>query len=119
MCLKKLTLSYLCQVDGLLRELLHREPLHQLVEMEHGSGLEVLDQRGKKVVDLLAAVLHLSRLPDGVHVGGTQFALHREEVEDDVGLLDHLHMQVWPEDVLHEAGLEDPLGDGGCLVNVD
>ena len=49
--------------------LLHRKPLHQLIEMEYWAGFEVLDQRGKEVVDLLAAVLHLGRLPDGVHVG--------------------------------------------------
>ena len=88
---------------------LHGKPLHQLVEMEHRASFEVLDQGGKEVVDLLATVLHLSRLPDGVHVGGTQFALHREEVEDDVGLLDHLHMEVWPKDVLHESRVENPL----------
>ena len=88
---------------------LHRKPLHQLVEMEHRAGFEVFDQGGKEVVDLLAAVLHLSRLPDGVHVGGTQFALHREEVEDDVGLLDHLHMEVWSKDMLNKTRVENPL----------
>ena len=109
MCLKKLTLSHLCQVDGLLCVLFHREPLHQLIEMEHGACLEVLDQRGKKVVDLLAAVLHLSRLPDRVHVGRAQLALHREKVEDDVGLLDHFHVEVWPKDVLDKTRVKNPL----------
>ena len=66
---EKLNRSHLGQVDRLLCVLLHRKPLHQLVEMKHWAGFEVLDQRGKKVVDLLAAVLHLGRLPDGVHVG--------------------------------------------------
>ena len=37
-------------------------------------------------------------------------ALHGEEVEDDVALLDELEVEVGPEDVVHKFALQDPLG---------
>lgn len=64
---------------------------HQIVEMQDGPGLQVLDQRRQEIMDLLAAVLQLSRLPDGVKVAVRYLAFHSQEVEYNVGLLDNLN----------------------------
>ena len=45
-------LQDLRQVDGLLRVLLHRKLLHQLVQMQHRTGFKILDQRQKEIVHL-------------------------------------------------------------------
>jgi hypothetical protein len=39
---------------------------------------------------LFAAVFKLGRLPDGLHVRVGQLALHAQEIENNVRLLDHL-----------------------------
>ena len=64
--------------------------LHQVVEVEDGPRLQVLDQRRQQVVNLLAAVLQLGRLPDTVQVGVGDLPLHGKKVEDDVGLFYNL-----------------------------
>ena len=46
-------LQKLRQVDGLLGVLFHGENLQVVVEAEHRTGLQVLDQRQKQVVNLL------------------------------------------------------------------
>ena len=50
-------LQHLCQVDGLLCVLLNRKLLHKFIQMEDRPSLKIFDQRRKKVMNLLAAVL--------------------------------------------------------------
>lgn len=60
------------------------------VEVEHRPGLEMLDEWRQQVVNLLAAVLQLGRLPHHVNVLVAHFALHRQETQHHVALLDYL-----------------------------
>ena len=58
--------------------------------MEDGTGLEILDEWRQDVMNLLAAMLQLSRLPNRVEVAVGDLSLHCQEIQYDVGLFDNL-----------------------------
>ncbi len=59
---------------------------------------------------LLGAMLELRCLPDHVNVVVGDLALDRQEVEEDVRLLDHLYVKIRTENVVNDPVVEDPGG---------
>ena len=58
--------------------------------------------------NLFGAVLELRRLPDDIDVLVGDLALDGQEVEQDVRLLDDLHVKVRTEDVIQDPVVQDP-----------
>ena len=60
-------------------------------------------------------MLELCRLPNDVDVFVGDLSFDRQEVEEDVRLLDHLHVKVRTKNVFNDPGVQDP----GCQLDTD
>ena len=83
----------------------------ELGEVQHARKVQVLDERLQQFEHGSTAVLELSGRPHAVEVRIRETALNRNQIQNNLTLLDHLHVQVRSEQVPDDAILKEPIDE--------